>query len=263
MAGEPRCPGDLEQGPLGAQPLDPVPVELASDLEKALAAALGLEGFRLVPRLPLGLESCHRGSRCFWSFLARAALEHVAGEQFPQWELPDIVAKVKGELQELRHKVRRDAQTLANLRDIHGNEQREVRDLRALKDRSEKLDMENQELCVANGGLTTAVDKLTKEAKSQGDRLEELEAEVHMLRRKIGELETHLESAESRLNMSLLKRDEAVRGRLEDQRLLQMERAENTRIRHEALEVAILMCKKKTTKPRRKSTSKSPKAKSR
>merc|ERR1719323_1658420 len=43
MASEHRTPGDVELGQhLGAQPLEPVPKELASSMEREFAAALGI-----------------------------------------------------------------------------------------------------------------------------------------------------------------------------------------------------------------------------
>lgn len=63
-----------------------------------MAAVLGVEDMPLYPRLPLEVGSCEQGARCCWRWLARAALEEVAGEPMGHDAMAEMVAKLRTEV---------------------------------------------------------------------------------------------------------------------------------------------------------------------
>ena len=78
--------------------LTPIPSTLATPLEKQIGTAIGLKGKgRQVPRLPRDVVSCKHGSTCCWRWLARAALEEVAGTSLASMSLAEGVAQIKEE----------------------------------------------------------------------------------------------------------------------------------------------------------------------
>mmetsp|Transcript_89612 Transcript_89612/g.232323 ORF Transcript_89612/g.232323 Transcript_89612/m.232323 type:complete len:296 (+) Transcript_89612:1-888(+) len=259
MAADPRSPGDVEVGTLGPQPLELVPGDLASPQERQLASALGIAEHRLVPRLPGGLENCHRGSKCFWSWLARAALEQVAGVSLGHLELPEMIDRLRSELAELRRQARKDASALATLRDVCGAGEAELRELRAARARLQKLETENEELRGANAGLTKTVDVLREDFKEATGRCRAIEAELAEAAERADEAESALEAMESKLDMACLLRERDAEARVEDQKLLHLARAESTRVQQEALSVAILMSThRKKRRPAKRSSKASP-----
>jgi len=82
-------------------PLTPVPVHMATPLEAQLAEALGVADSKNWPRLPLEVGSCEQGNRCCWRWLARAALEQVAGVPLSHLSLPEAIARLREEILEL------------------------------------------------------------------------------------------------------------------------------------------------------------------
>jgi len=259
MASEPRSPGDAELGGLGSQPLEMVPSELASPLERQFASSLGLAEHKLVPRLPTGLENCHRGGKCFWSWLARAALEQVAGVSLGHLELPEMVSQLRTELADLRRQTRKDASALANLRDLCGAGDAELRELRAARARLGRMEVESEELRTANDGLTKTVAILREDYREASEKCDTLEAELAEAAERADEAETELEAVESKLDMARLLHERGEQARLEDQKLLHLARAESTRIQHEALGVALLMgTVRRKKRPGKRSTKTSP-----
>jgi chromosome segregation ATPase len=74
---------------------------MGTPLERQFAEALGIENQDQWLRLPLEVGSCSQGSQCCWRWLARAALEQVATEPIRHLSMPDAVARLCEEKQEL------------------------------------------------------------------------------------------------------------------------------------------------------------------
>lgn len=81
--------------------LSPIPATMATPLEAQLALSLGIEDSPQYPRLPLEVGACQQGPHCIWRWLARAALEEVAGEALGHLALPQAVAFLKDKMKDL------------------------------------------------------------------------------------------------------------------------------------------------------------------
>eukprot|EP00405_Crypthecodinium_cohnii_P037813 CAMPEP_0206539616 /NCGR_PEP_ID=MMETSP0325_2-20121206/8529_1 /ASSEMBLY_ACC=CAM_ASM_000347 /TAXON_ID=2866 /ORGANISM="Crypthecodinium cohnii, Strain Seligo" /LENGTH=350 /DNA_ID=CAMNT_0054037209 /DNA_START=233 /DNA_END=1281 /DNA_ORIENTATION=+ len=223
------------------------PPELATDLELRLASALGLRKCRHIPGLPENATICENPENCLWRFLARAAIEHIAGEGSPDLELPALIAKVQTELHNLRGKSRKDDLALANIRDLSAEEMRELSDIRALKLRVERLESENQDLQQANTDLGALLQRQGEESKRQMEKIYELEASLESASKRQKKLQKDIEEGEHRLELARLLNEDHLKGHKENQHLLMLERNENT-ILQEALQVAMASKKKKKKK---------------
>lgn len=157
-------------------PLTPVPARLATALERQLGEALGITGNEAMPRLPMEVEGCRQGGRCCWRWLARAALEHIAGGPMGHWSLPEMVTSLKEELEYLRTK--RDEAQAANERAAAAEEaleslriqvastDKEVGELRAMQREFGRLQAEVQCLQVSNGRQSALQQGLQQEVAS-------------------------------------------------------------------------------------------------
>lgn len=250
MAAEQRSPGDVEFGQhLGAQPLEPVPKELASPMELQIASALGLSDRPCIQRLPTGIEQCSaRGGGCFWQWLARAALEEVAGVQLGHLDLPGMVASLRDEVSELRRQARARAEELARSKEVSRCLEAEALEGRAARRQLERAESDNRELREAHEGLLRTLAELQDEARTSVEERLHLEDELESAHERAEDAETVLEKIESKLDMARLRFEQVEESCVEERQLLHLERAENLRVRQDALEIALLASKKKKKK---------------
>jgi len=78
--------------------LSPVSPDQATPLERQMAEALGLQDDDEWRRLPMEVGCCDWGGRCCWRWLARAALEEVAGEPVGHLPLAAVVAHLRDQV---------------------------------------------------------------------------------------------------------------------------------------------------------------------
>jgi len=141
-------------------PLGPVLAEIATPLEQQLARVLGVEDESHWPRLPMEVGSCDQGGKCCWRWLARAALEQVAGEPMSHLVLSEVVASLRSDMKEL-----------AELRKYHSSVTEEL--AQAAQDRND----------------LKAARKVMSELQDELSRLKRKESELVSLQAKHAELE--------------------------------------------------------------------------
>eukprot|EP00930_Biecheleria_cincta_P049352 TRINITY_DN34566_c0_g1_i1.p1 TRINITY_DN34566_c0_g1~~TRINITY_DN34566_c0_g1_i1.p1 ORF type:complete len:389 (+),score=79.04 TRINITY_DN34566_c0_g1_i1:94-1260(+) len=208
--------------------LTPVPLSLATPLEKEVATAIGIKGKKdspQIPRLPRDVEACKQGSRCCWRWLARAALEEVSGQSFQMVSLGDAVSRLKVELVGLRQE-RGQAETqrmraqqaddeLVVLRDALAHAQRDAKDFRGLERETGRLQEESAELRATNGRLEAQLDAhRTHNEKLVAEMRSAVDAETAVLRARLEEVEKQLAKArlsEEELHRQILEREKSVR----------------------------------------------------
>lgn len=167
---------------LHPRPLAPVSATEATPLERQVAAALGVDGEPYWPRLPLEVGCCEQGGRCCWRWLARAALEQVAGMSMGQHEaLADMIAALRTDLSEL-----------AELRELQKAANVELTQAAFEKQQQEKLQFTHasleKDLCAASARLEEL-----DEVRSERDALRK---EVTQLRISEEQLRQHSTSLE-------------------------------------------------------------------
>lgn len=208
--------------------LAPVPLSLATPLEKQIAAAIGIKDKHdgpQIPRLPREVEACKQGSRCCWRWLARAALEEVSGQSFQMMSLGDAVSSLKVELKSLRQE-RGQAETqrmraqqandeLVELRDALKHAHQDVKEFRSLERETGRLHQESAELRATNGRLEAQLDA----HRAHGDKLvaemrSAVDAETAVIRARLEEVEKQLiksQHSEEELQRQILERDKSIR----------------------------------------------------
>lgn len=98
---------------------------------------------------------------------------------------------------------------------------------------------DSQELRRSNDELYSRISALQTELRSANEERNSAEDELTAVRRRLEHAERDLEGMEGKLDMASLKHAVTEENRRLDQKLLHMERVENTRIRQEALEVVL------------------------
>lgn len=208
--------------------LTPVPLSLATPLEKQVAAAIGIKGKKdgpQIPRLPRDVEACKQGSRCCWRWLARAALEEVSGQSLQMMSLGDAVSSLKVELQALRHE-RGQAEThrmraqqaddeLVVLRDALAHAKKDSNDFRGLERERGRLQAESAELRTTNGRLEAQLDAhRTHNERLVAEMRSAVDAETAVLRARLEEVEKQLVKAqlsEEGLQRQILDKDKLIK----------------------------------------------------
>jgi hypothetical protein len=193
-------------------PLAPVPVALATPLERRMADVLQINGGD-VPRLPHCVQACQQGNQCCWRWLARAALEQVAGGSLSHLSLGEAVATLRDELEVLRcertenegwkARAERAEDELTAMRGAYENAQREVTRLHEVEKQSARLQSECAELRVLNGRLAAQeesalkdIAKLKQELQTAADRrLAEAQRATEALRQELEEARHELQDA--------------------------------------------------------------------
>lgn len=163
--------------------LSPVPANMATPLERQMAETLGLQDQPHWPRLPMEVGSCEQGARCCWRWLARAALEEVAGEPVGHLELAKVVAFLKDEMKaaaELRvwadscekelEKAAEQKHELDKLQRVHAEAQEDLQDLRVklaaltgVQEHHAKLKEDHERLKVSENKLQQEITRLKTE----------------------------------------------------------------------------------------------------
>lgn len=200
--------GQALEEELEPPPLSPVPVGLATKLEMQLAQVLGLGDQQVVPRLPRNVAACSHGSRCCWRWLARAALEQVAGLPAEHLGLSQMVAGLRDELDFLRRerKARNDDKeraenaeaNLAMLQNAHTTVERELHGLRPLQNELIRLQTEAAELRVNNGRLEAQEEAALREvARLKNEQAMAVESGVAAAALRAETLERELTKAQS------------------------------------------------------------------
>eukprot|EP00928_Gymnodinium_smaydae_P011679 TRINITY_DN14282_c0_g1_i1.p1 TRINITY_DN14282_c0_g1~~TRINITY_DN14282_c0_g1_i1.p1 ORF type:complete len:391 (-),score=62.95 TRINITY_DN14282_c0_g1_i1:155-1327(-) len=248
-------------------PLSRVDAREATPIETQFAMALGIMGDSHWPRLPLEVGGCEQGNRCCWRWLARAALEQVAGEPMSHMGLPDMLQMLREDMTELRNLRRWQGTAVADLeqaaqdRGAHQrlrNSYEELeQDLRLL--RSKEKDMVDAHL--RNVQLESENAKLRQQGMDLRQEVEDCKAQMKLLID--GELKAAKNRAENAekelLNTMKVKHEDKVRAEdlrrsLErEQSELDKQREENLRLRMEYEALVKLRTGGKKKKPRGKS----------
>lgn len=223
-----------------------------AEIEKEVSQAFGIERYDQVPRLPIGLEYNRQGSRVFWQWVARAALEYVTSQTYPGAELADIISKVKSEIQESRTRSIRDAAKVAAFERSYTELEAMKIDLVRTNAKYQLNQKDNIRLMEEKDDLQKMLAQAAEVLADEKKRNETLTKSVEEATKTIQELEEEAEVLENRLDAARLKQEIIIEHRGEDQHLLKLERTENARIKQEALEVAMIMARKKKRRPLRK-----------
>jgi len=244
-------------------PLTPVPVQQATPLERQLAMALGLEAELHWPRLPLEVGSCEQGGRCCWRWLARAALERVAGVPMSHLGLADMVASLREELQGLKElrswreqaedqleQAEKDKYELDKLRVAHEAAQQELRELRAKEKELVRVQAELAELHDANRQLQGREQCAQRELTAlKAEKQVLVEGDLAAARIRAGQAERELtDMMKTKLDHKVLNED-LNRRLLREQKEVEKQKEENARLRRE-WEAAV----KKKPRRRRRTT---------
>eukprot|EP00927_Polykrikos_kofoidii_P038431 TRINITY_DN32776_c0_g1_i1.p1 TRINITY_DN32776_c0_g1~~TRINITY_DN32776_c0_g1_i1.p1 ORF type:complete len:398 (+),score=64.49 TRINITY_DN32776_c0_g1_i1:117-1310(+) len=164
---------------LRGPPLGPVPINLATPMERRVAEALGIAGHESVLRIPLEAESCTQGTRCCWRWLARAALEEVGGARLAasfngrHASLAEFVSALREELASANEKsadidtckeqMARDAKEIDRLKERCRVKDAEVAELHSLRDECRRTRAECLELRTANARMIVNEARFDKE----------------------------------------------------------------------------------------------------
>lgn len=163
--------------------------------------------------------------------------------------MPELVAHLRQEFARLKRQSRLDTAALGVLRAGEAGLDGELATVRRQLARAEA---DGEELRKSNDGLFRTTSRLQLELRELLDEKCRLEDDLAASEARVELVESELEKMEGNLDVVAMKQEETEQGRILDQNLLHMERAENTRIRQEALEVAMLMARKKKKRTRAK-----------
>merc|ERR550534_480712 len=199
----------------------------------------------MLPRLPRGVAKCEHEEACFWRRVALAALEQVAGAPAGDGGLPALVRDLRAEFARLRRQVDLDSKALLVLRSGEADLDSELASTRKQLRQAEE---DNRLLRRENDSLMETAAQLRQELRGAAEEHEQLEEELRLAREHGERLERDMEQIEGKLNMANLRHETSEQSRAFDQKLLYLERKENTRIRQEALEVAMMVAAKRKTR---------------
>jgi len=176
--------------------LGPVPASLSTPMERCVAEALGLTGGQLVPRLPLDVEQCDLGGRCCWRWLARAALEHIAGggallglENMGSLGMPVMVASLRARLESdaathaaldaAQSQIQHYVEEISSLRGMIKRCDADMACLHSTADELRRKEAEALELRAINSRLMANEHRLEKElAQLKVEQAAQIEGEV-------------------------------------------------------------------------------------
>lgn len=242
--GAAACP--LLDEELHQPPLAPVPLELATPLERQFAAVLGLPDGHPALHLPPEVQACTKGPHCCWRWLARAAIEQVAQRPTTHLRLSEAVNDIQDEIRRLRisklevsddDKVVWKAKALSHQKEVeelkkdleaHREKLRQLLDVKdeltRLKRASLELEEKNRRHQSNERGLEKTVECLHLQQRALVD------GDLATARQKVADLERMLEEQQKE-NRQLVSRVTWQEGQLQSQ-LLQI-----NKLRH-ALESA-------------------------
>uniref|UniRef100_A0A7R9ZZX2 Uncharacterized protein n=1 Tax=Pyrodinium bahamense TaxID=73915 RepID=A0A7R9ZZX2_9DINO len=246
-------------------PLTPVPAREATPLEQQLAEALGLEDESHYLRLPLEVGSCEQAGRCCWRWLARAALERVAGAPMSHLglaEMVDFLRREMASLAELRKwqqaaeddllQAAKDRQDATRLRMAHAAAEADLRELRGREAALLRAQAEAAELQDSNNDLKAKVQRLQRELlEMQTEKQLLVEGDLAAAKSRADLAERELtEAMKTKLDHKVLHED-LTRQLLRERKELERHKEENARLRQE-WEAAV----RRSARQRRKGSSK-------
>lgn len=186
-------------------PLAPVPVRLATPLERQFAEALGIGNSDYVPRLPADCAGCEMGSMCCWRWLARAAMVQVngTGPALAQCPLAEMVTRLSLELESLRAdslradeesaRANRAEEQAATVQRATAAIEQEVKELRQVERDLGRLQAEAAELRASNGRLRGKETQLVEDAKRlELEKKKLVEVDVATAEKKVQQMEKDL-----------------------------------------------------------------------